>query len=145
MEKVLWQETECQFHDLATCRVCLPKQVMVTQLGLMLSALVSMACMLCHKQSSRTPALITVIPTVLLVCRYGALLQGCLAAGKPVLLVGGSGVGKSAVVKVRHLSTSALADCLIDVAPRKHALGWSPAFGLWCAACFVLCSLYGVA
>lgn len=38
-------------------------------------------------------------------CRYGALLQGCLAAGKPVLLVGGSGVGKSAVVKVRHITS----------------------------------------
>lgn len=33
-------------------------------------------------------------------CRYGSLMQGCLAADKPVLLVGGSGVAKSAIVKV---------------------------------------------
>lgn len=32
-------------------------------------------------------------------------MQSCLAAGKPVLLVGGSGVGKSAVVKVWILPT----------------------------------------
>lgn len=34
-------------------------------------------------------------------CRYGSLLQGCMAAGQPVLLVGATGVGKSAIVKVR--------------------------------------------
>ncbi|WIA37814.1 hypothetical protein OEZ86_014676 [Tetradesmus obliquus] len=34
-------------------------------------------------------------------CRYGSLLQGCMAAGQPVLLVGGTGVGKSAIVKAR--------------------------------------------
>lgn len=47
-------------------------------------------------------------------CRYGALLQGCLATGQPVLLVGGSGVGKSAVVKVRSN--------LSMVSPQAHGI-----------------------
>jgi hypothetical protein len=36
-------------------------------------------------------------------------LQGCLAAGKPVLLVGGSGVAKSAIVKVGQFDQISMA------------------------------------
>jgi hypothetical protein len=46
------------------------------------------------------------VPTVD-TCRYGSLLQGCMAAGRPVLLVGGTGVGKSAIVKVCANATGA--------------------------------------
>jgi hypothetical protein len=47
------------------------------------------------------------VPTVD-TCRYGSLLQGCMAAGRPVLLVGGTGVGKSAIVKVGLLMPTRL-------------------------------------
>jgi len=33
--------------------------------------------------------------------RYGGLLLGCLAAGQPALLVGPTGTGKTAIIKVK--------------------------------------------
>lgn len=55
-------------------------------------------------------------------CRYGSLLQGCLAAGRPVLLVGGSGVGKNVIIKVRPASTTAAGSVLsLAMPPVAHS------------------------
>lgn len=52
----------------------------------------------------------TIFVPTLDTCRYGSLLQGCMAAGKPALLVGGTGVGKSAIVKVQWHFVASQAD-----------------------------------
>jgi hypothetical protein len=50
--------------------------------------------------SPQQPAHAISVPTVD-TCRYGSIVQACLGAGRPLLLLGGTGTGKSLILKVR--------------------------------------------
>lgn len=64
------------------------------------------------------PAHTIFVPTVD-TCRYGAVVQACLAVGRPVLLIGGPGVAKSTIINAR---IHALREQLADTDPKSSSI-----------------------